>query len=334
VFFAMFFDDEFFHQHILFVCMASLLRFHKIALTTVIAVIILIGIGSLVRATGSGLGCPDWPKCFGMIIPPTSAEQLPPQFDKAQFNLAKTWIEYLNRLAGVVVGLLTIITFGVSLSYRQRARSVVVGAGLSLFLILVTGGVGAKVVSTELTHWVITVHLALAMLVLTSLCYTLYAGLRADAVPLPVIRHTATRTRLLWLGLGMFVLTFVQALLGTQVREEIDIITKTMTTLPRSEWLVQAGSIHEIHRTFSWMTLVGGMLLYRAVIGAKQHRWFLLNAMMIVALIALQMVVGAVLTYMHLPPLFQILHLFIATLMICVELSFVMLTLYTPEVEK
>ncbi len=307
--------------------MTFFVRFHRIALITIVAVVLLIGIGSLVRATGSGLGCPDWPRCFGMIVPPTSAEELPPQFDKAQFNVAKTWIEYLNRLAGVVVGLLTVTTFLSSLSYRKKHRSVTIGAGIALLFILITGGVGAKVVSTELTHWVITIHMFLAMIVLAALCYTLYSALYADNVGLPKVYDETVRKRFFWLGLGMFFITFTQVLLGTQVREEIDIITKTLTTLPRNEWLARAGTIHDIHRSSSWLTLLVGIVLYRVVVAAKQHRWFLFNAMVIVALIALQMVIGAMLTYLHLPPPFQVMHLVVATLMLCAELSFALLVL-------
>ena len=69
--------------------------------------------GGIVRATGSGMGCPDWPKCFGRWIPPTEFSQLPSNYreiygaklkGEVEFNAVKTWIEYANRLLGVLVG--------------------------------------------------------------------------------------------------------------------------------------------------------------------------------------------------------------------------------------
>ena len=75
--------------------------FQKLALWTTAVTYFLILVGGLVRASGAGLGCPDWPRCFGSWIPPASAAELPPQFDASQFNRTLMWTEYLNRLLGV-----------------------------------------------------------------------------------------------------------------------------------------------------------------------------------------------------------------------------------------
>ncbi|HEX4914405.1 MAG TPA: COX15/CtaA family protein, partial [Vicinamibacterales bacterium] len=87
-----------------------LTSFQRLALWTTAATYFLILVGGLVRASGAGLGCPDWPRCFGSWIPPASAAALPPQFDISQFNPTLMWTEYLNRLLGVIVGLLILAT--------------------------------------------------------------------------------------------------------------------------------------------------------------------------------------------------------------------------------
>src|SRR5262245_18743704 len=88
----------------------QLSSFQRIALYTTASTYLLIAVGGAVRASGAGLGCPDWPRCFGFWIPPTSAAQLPTQFDPSLFNAKLMWTEYLNRLLGVTVGFLILAT--------------------------------------------------------------------------------------------------------------------------------------------------------------------------------------------------------------------------------
>ena len=83
-------------------------------LSTIISAVLtylIIFIGGMVRVSGAGMGCPDWPKCFGRWIPPTSLSQIPDYIDPAKFNIVLAWIEYLNRLFGVLVGFSILITF-------------------------------------------------------------------------------------------------------------------------------------------------------------------------------------------------------------------------------
>ena len=97
-------------------------------LATLISCYLLILAGSIVRASGSGLGCPDWPTCFGRIIPPTSVEELPQNYQELfaiggqsleKFNALKTWTEYLNRLLGVIVGIEMLFLVILSIGNRR-----------------------------------------------------------------------------------------------------------------------------------------------------------------------------------------------------------------------
>lgn len=137
--------------------------YQKTAVTTVGAVIFLIFVGGLVRATGAGLGCPDWPKCFGLWIPPTSAAELPAGYNPAEFNVFKTWTEYLNRLVGVIIGLLIIATAVLSWQYRKKKPSVFWSSLLAFILVLFNGWLGGRVVETELDVNLITIHMILAI---------------------------------------------------------------------------------------------------------------------------------------------------------------------------
>jgi len=179
-------------------------RFQKINLITIVLLFVLILAGGVVRSTGSGMGCPDWPKCFGCMVPPTNVSQLPKDYkqkyaagrlaknqrfaktldvfgfsdlaarlrqDKSilvpeEFNAVKTWVEYINRLLGEITGMALLITAIYAFSYRKVSRTIVV---LSIFNVILVGfqaWFGSIVVSTNLVAWTITVHMLLALAIL------------------------------------------------------------------------------------------------------------------------------------------------------------------------
>ncbi len=150
--------------------------YQKTAITTVIATLVLILVGGLVRAAGAGLGCPDWPQCFGMWIPPTSAAELPPGYDASLFNPVHTWLEYVNRLIGVLIGFLITLTFLFSFKYRKSDPVVTISSGIAFILVLVQGWLGGQVVKSGLSAGMITIHMILAMIIVNTL---LFASFRA-----------------------------------------------------------------------------------------------------------------------------------------------------------
>ncbi len=144
------------------------IRFTRFILVFVFVVILA---GGVVRTTQSGMGCPDWPTCFGMWVPPTHAEQLPPDFEKYlkqqdidhSFNVYHTWIEYLNRLVGALLGIFILIH--VIWSYRAFFKVKKSIFWWSLFLLAATGfqgWLGKKVVDANLAVVKITIHMLVA----------------------------------------------------------------------------------------------------------------------------------------------------------------------------
>src|SRR5262245_12110213 len=124
--------------------------FQRLALCTTAITYFLILVGGLVRASGAGLGCPDWPRCFGSWVPPASAAELPPQFDASLFNPALMWTEYLNRLLGVTVGFLILATV-LSAWRHHRDHSGIFRATIAALLLTgFQGWLGGRVVASEL----------------------------------------------------------------------------------------------------------------------------------------------------------------------------------------
>ncbi len=302
--------------------------FQKTALATLAATILLITVGSLVRITGAGLGCPDWPRCWGSWLPPASVEALDMAYvrdkgyDPADFNPVKMWIEYANRLVGVAIGMLVFVTFLRSFRYRRMQPVVFYCAGLCFVLVGFQGWLGGQVVRSGLQPGIITLHMALAVILLCLLLFVTFQSLQQR---LRVELTGQGRSVLLSLGLVLLAVTAIQVLIGTQVREGIDPFIKDDGGLPRGEWLAQVGLVDHVHRFSSWLVLIAGVLLYRAVRRHGMTGRLPTAVRFILAAILLQIVLGVVLAYGGLPPGAQVFHLTLATLLVCGECTFLLM---------
>ena len=236
-------------------------RFRKLAFLTIIIIYLLILAGGIVRGTGSGMGCPDWPRCFGRWIPPTEVSQLPPNYQaiygaklkgEVEFNAVKTWIEYINRLLGVLSGFLVFATLIASLSYLRKDKVIFWGSLAAFLLIGANGWLGSRVVATELAQYMITLHLLLAIAVVFALLFVL---IRSNANHLnagPIIRKTIS---VRWLLLIVMILTLGQVVFGTQVRDELDEVVKQLGYAQRENWISNLELSFYIHRSFSLVIL-------------------------------------------------------------------------------
>jgi heme o synthase len=181
-------------------------RFQKLAVSTTVSTLTLIVWGGVVRATGSGDGCPDWPTCFGRWIP------------RWEYH---TLIEYVHRVLGVVSGLLAValaVVGIIELLHVRRGRpsatphTAVVLAVWLVPLFGVQGAIGGAVVNSALDPAVITLHFGLAMIVLGVVAATTTLSFLPD-------RPAGERTYA-WLGLTTALATFALLLVGTFVRAE------------------------------------------------------------------------------------------------------------------
>ena len=168
--------------------MLSIRNFRVLAFTTALFAYLQIALGGVVRVTGSGLGCPDWPLCHGRPYPPADIHSI---------------IEYSHRSVGTVTGVLVIATVVLAwvVFHKQRPLVGIVATG-SLIAIAAEGGLGAVVVAQQLQPWLVLVHLALAMLILGCLLATALLSLSpstgvARVRPLAVVGAAATYLLLL-----------------------------------------------------------------------------------------------------------------------------------------
>jgi heme a synthase len=311
--------------------------FRRLTIITLIAVYLLILVGGIVRSTGSGMGCPDWPRCFGNWIPPTSVSQLPPDYKavyatyrhkknlkfakylrtiglddtanrivndrtvlyEADFNPVKTWVEYFNRIIGVIIGLMIMAVAIVSVKSWRTDMLTTILAFLTLFLVAFQGWIGSFVVSTNLTPWTVTVHMFLALVIVALLVYLIE---RSNPVQMTFYSPLG-----FWWLMACIGVLLVQILLGTRVREEID---RVVNMFPRDSWIEAIGQTFTLHRSFSWIVVIlhAGLIvnLWKTE-GLKSFQ------LVLILLILGTILVGVGMAYFSVPAFLQPVHLLFAT---------------------
>lgn len=312
---------------------ARFTSFQKLALCTTAATYVLILVGGLVRASGAGLGCPDWPRCFGSWIPPLSAGDLPAGFDPSQFNPTLMWTEYLNRLLGVTVGLLIFATL-ISAWRHHRATSRILWPTLAAFLLVgFQGWLGGVVVEHELEAWIVTVHLLVALvivsLLLSATVCAFFATPRSRSRLAPV--HRGDRRRALSVSTFLLILaTLGQVTLGAQVRGGVD--DALVHGTPRSDALAAVGAYDLWHREAAVLVLL--LTLHVVVLAWTRHGHESLlgaAALLVLALVLLQIALGVTMAYVSLTPPAQVGHLTAASLLLGAQIVLFLLARWLPH---
>lgn len=304
-------------------------RFRRLTLNTVITLYCLIIAGGVVRSTGAGMGCPDWPRCFGRWVPPTKLSELPPDYKQIYgaklkgeviFNPVKTWIEYINRLIGAFTGVMIFFTLLASLPYLKLGYKRIFYFSFAAFILVgVQGWLGSKVVSTELLPVMITLHMLLAIVIVFILLYLFtWSSLKTKISEFKIDRATLN-------SIGWFVLFFslIQIVLGTQVRENIDEVSKVLGIEERARWIGELGVKFYIHRSFSIIILgVNLFWFYKINKNLNNNNLVKLITGSCLIVLGVELFTGILMAYFGIPPFAQPMHLTLAILLI--GLQFVM----------
>ena len=299
--------------------------FQRLALTTTATTYLLILVGGLVRASGAGLGCPDWPRCFGSWVPPLSAAELPAGFDPSQFNPVLMWTEYLNRLLGVTVGFLIFATLVSAWRHYRKTPQIFWPTMLAFVLVGFEGWLGGVVVQEELTAWIVTVHLLVALVIVSLLLYsTLFALFQQQTPGARGHRRGLTLTTA-----ALIVVTLVQITVGAQVREGVD--HALSAGVLRGDALATVGEYDRWHREGSLMVLGLVLVALLQVWQRRESQRAVLRAVYgMVGLVVLQLGLGLTLAYASLTPAAQVGHLTAASLLLGAQMVTFLLARWLP----
>ena len=292
-------------------------RFRRFGILTIAAVFFLIFVGGLVRSTGSGMGCPDWPKCFGQWIPPSDISELPSDYktkfavagkEIADFDAFKTWTEYYNRLIGVVIGLFIFLTVIFAFPYLKSSKPYIFWLSFLAFILVgFQGWIGSKVVFSDLATYMITIHMLIALVIVGLLIYTITAS--QDFIIIQAKTDTLL-PKLLWL---MLLVMIVQIVSGTQVREEVDEVAKRIDN--RNLWLDEMDWIFYLHRSLSLLNMGLAIFINRRF-SKLFERYSILykSSLALILLMFTQALTGAVLANLGFPGYAQSIHLTLGSL--------------------
>jgi len=319
------------------------LRYLRYSQFVLAVVFFLILVGGIVRTTGSGMGCPDWPKCFGLWIPPTCSCELPPHYkeefaqkriaknkriakifsslgnekyaleivahpvvaEEQTFNVWQTWTEYINRLVGALTGILIFVQFILSFSYFRKSRPwLVIWSGSAVLITGFQAFLGSLVVSTNLNASMLNAHFFLAFAI-------------AILVGMPIVSQKSgsnlLKDRRIFLFFGLlFLLACLQISLGTEVRITLKEFLKNH--LPTLDIFESLGFSFLIHRTGTVFLLFFSLYLVRIGRHLTIDGVFLFWLFMIPISIVFQGITGIGMVYGGLAAWAQMFHVLFASL--------------------
>ena len=331
-----------------------MISFRKLAKASLILVYLVIVAGAVVRMTGSGMGCPDWPKCFGYYIPPTEGSELEwepnreykkgqviivdeslkvantdfttkesidvsnweayTKHDYAIFNPWHTWIEFINRLFGAVAGLATLILAFASIKYWKKQKSVTLLSWLVVFGMGFQAWLGATVVYSVLLPFKITLHMLMALVIVAFLLCIIFIVNKENK------RITYDKITFI-IAIAALALTVLQVILGTQVREFIDHQIDILGPNSKGLWLQDPTIQFYVHRSLSiGIAVINGLLAYRIVTLNLGH----LKIYWILFIIILEVFTGIAMYYIDFPFGSQALHLVLAAILFGVQFYLVL----------
>lgn len=306
---------------------------------SLISVYVIFLAGSIVRMTGSGMGCPDWPKCFGYLIPPTTEAQITWQpntdykegmiiikdetlyvaqkdvktyltftannWEKytkhsyAKFNKYHTWTEYINRLSSAVAGIFFLFLILSAAKFWKERKEITILAFLAFFLMLVEAWLGKIVIDTNLKPTIITIHMVGGLLIIALLLRLHFI----TAEKKPTYSYHPLFSKLLIVAA---VFSLIQIAMGTQVRQFIDEQVKQLGFSNKNLSLLDPNFKFYFHRSFTIaIVLVNLWLFYlnqMKNLGYKLVNW-------VVFLIFLETITGMLMYYVEFPIGTQATHL-------------------------
>ena len=290
------------------------ITYKVVALLSLVVSFIQIALGGFVRASESGLGCPDWPLCHGKIIPPF------------EFH---TLIEYSHRLNGSLLGILVAVLLILCIMRYRRDKQLML-ANYAAFILVVSAGIlGGITVITELAWWIRLIHLGIAQFLAACLMYITYKfafdNLSNDYSYLNPIRGWKWK-KILCVSLVFLLIVSGSYMVGIGA-------SSSCSSWPLCKGLSipdgMSYQVHMGHRYISVVTLAFvGYISIELMIHAKGNKLIKRVTHSALGLLGIQIILGAVTVWSGFSSHMKVTHLSVATL---VWLSVILMSLVAEK---
>tara|TARA_B100001094_G_C18164646_1_gene791327 strand:- start:134 stop:1171 length:1038 start_codon:yes stop_codon:yes gene_type:complete len=326
---------------------ASNSGYKRLTKITIFLSIFVVFAGSMVKVTGSGMGCPDWPKCFGYYIPPFDEEQLIwkanfkyysgemifwegdllkanidfssgdkfnrnnwsvyDEHDYKVYNPVHTIIEYVNRLVSVLLGFSVALMILFAFKSSRLKKMNVFFAFLALFLIGFNAWLGKLVVEGVLNPGDISAHMLAAFVLIMALAFTHTQNSGSSS-----FRHSKLYVIL---QLTCFIYLLYQLVIGVVLRQTFD----TYSDISRELWVENAGINFLLHRSSSLLYAIAVIVTYRILKNIPKNTFEWKNFKWVIILTIAEIISGAVMGYLEVPKFAQPFHVIVSSILLLVQ---------------
>ncbi len=295
-------------------------RFQKLAATTVAGTLVLVTLGVIVRATDSGLGCPDWPFCYGRILPAVDD--------------SKAWIEWLHRGIAAILGLLILAQAILAYVDHRDRRSLLWPSVGAVFLVGFQAYLGQQTVLQGNSGASVTAHLATSQALLGLLIYILVRSF----FPARIGGRGSSQRFTLLASFGAAAI-YALLLFGSQVTSRVI----TTGSLVFTDWPLMGGSLipaltaltsaEVLHR---WVAAAVGLIVVVVALAAvrsqRQHPMIVRLAVAAAVVYLVQVLIGGIQVMTQLAAWTQTLHVALGATVWALMVALAVTAYYTARV--
>ena len=320
-------------------------------LLTLASVFLLLIAGGVVRSTGSGMGCPDWPKCYGAYFPPTCECELPANYQSIylekrlkkvdkfahflsniglqkqaqvlldnealkvpeKFNPKRAWTEYINRLIGVLSGLFSLVYVLSLVLTRKHHSARQFWFGITAFILMMFNAwLGSIVVATNLFPIIISIHYLATYFVIGFIMLQLFRP--------QVEQSSAILLKYQWFYLFFVLMSLVQVVYGAALRQVTDaaIIKQTLYQVNEVNFSAM-GATFKAHWVFAITLILFSVVPLYSLRQKVEKKWYRLSVLLPLVLLV-QYISGVSNLRFRFPLLPQVSHIFFAGLIFGISL--------------